>query len=125
MPVIERGGASSFFVDGATYQVAAEVTINYGGIVYKEIVSSNGDVGLVSSYEAAGIEADFLDGPAVSIAALKAIRNKTIQVQMNNGKSYILVNGSHVDKVSAKVAEGKIPGLKFVGSLVKEVLATS
>jgi hypothetical protein len=125
MPIIEHGGASSFFVDGATYEVSASVKIEKGGLVRTPVVSSDGSVGYTTKYVEPSIEADFLDGPSMSIAALANISGSTLQVQMNNGKSYILVNATQIDKLSADVAEGKIPGVKFTGTLVKEVLVKS
>jgi hypothetical protein len=125
MPLIERGGCSSFFVDGATYEIAAEVSIKLGGIVRKPVVSSNGVAGFTTTYEAPSIEVEIIDGPSVSISALKAISGSTLQVSLNNGKSYLLTNATQVDDPDGKIAEGKISGVKFTGSICKEVLVTS
>ncbi len=124
MAMIERGGASSFFVGGATYEVGAQVKIIAGGIVRKPVESSNGIAGFTTSYVAPTVECEALDGPAVSVAALRAIVGQTLQIMMNNGKSYILVNATQIEHPTAEIDSGKITGLKFVGDALNEILVT-
>ncbi len=124
MAMIERGGASSFFIGGATYEVGAQVKITAGGIVRKPIESSNGIAGFTTSYAAPMVEVEILDGPSVSLAALRGIVGQTLQIMMNNGKSYILVNATQIEQPTSEIDAGKITGMKFTGDSLDEVLVT-
>ena len=123
MAMIERGGISSLYVGGASWEVSGEVTISVGGIIRTAVVSSNGVAGYTTHYKEGVIEFEALDGPAVAISALRAANNVPVQVMLNNGKSWFIKQASQVDDVSVKVHEGKVSGIKIAGDQVKEVLA--
>jgi len=123
MAQIERGGISSLFVAGATYEVSAEVTVKPGGETRKVVLSSNGVAGYTTEIQAGEIEFEALDGPQVAVTALMAAKGVPIQVRMNNGKSWLLPNASQIDQPSVKIHEGKISGLKFAGDPAREILA--
>ena len=64
-----------------------------------------------------------LDGPAVSVTALKAINGQTLQVKLNNGKMYQLIGAFQIDDPELKVDAGEIGGLKFCGTRCQEITA--
>lgn len=117
MAGINRGGAASFYVAGAYYEVKADIEIKLGGITRKPIVSSAGSVDYIVEMVAPEVSLTALDGPAVSVTALKAFQGGTLQVRLNNGKRYLLSSAFQTDDPSAKVDAGEIGGLKFSGAI--------
>jgi hypothetical protein len=124
MAMIERGGISSIFIGGATYQVSAEITIKIGGVVRTPVLASDGVAGYTTKWEAPEVEFEGLDGPTVSVAGLIGLVNTPFQVRMNNGKSYLIASGTQIDAPSIKAHEGKISGLKFSGKYCQEILGS-
>ncbi|MDT7953919.1 MAG: phage tail tube protein [Acetobacteraceae bacterium] len=124
MASIERGGVAYFYVDGALYDVKAEITVKLGGIVRTPVTSSNAVVGFSSKIAHPEITMEALDGPAVSIAALKAFSSGVIQVRMNNGKAYQLFNAFQIDDPEVKAADGSVSGIKFSGTACQELLGS-
>lgn len=124
MAQIERGGLSSFFVDGALYQVNGTATIKMGGVIRTPKVDSTGAVvGFTTKGMPPEVTIDAIDGPAVSVAALKAVQGSTIQLNLRNGKSYILTNAFQTDDPEIKLAEADIGSVKFSGTVLTEDLA--
>ncbi len=123
MAQIERGGVASFYLDGSYVEVAAAIDVKMGGYIRTAKVSSNGVAGFTSKWMPPEVTVEALDGPAVSIAALKAINGQTLQVQMNNGKTYQLYAAFQIDDPDIKIADGQVGGLKFSGSRCQEILA--
>ena len=121
MAQVESGGISSIYIGGATYEVSAEITIKLGGIVRKPVVSSNGTAGYTTAWDAPEVEFEALDAATVSVTGILGIVDTPLQVQMNNGKSYLIAGATQVDQPSVKVAEGTISGLKFTGDYCQEV----
>ncbi|MBW4089897.1 MAG: hypothetical protein HIU82_02140 [Proteobacteria bacterium] len=117
MAGINRGGAASFYLGGAYYEVKADISVKEGGLVRKPVVSSGGSVDYTVENVAPEVTITALDGPAVSVAALKRINGATLQIRANNGKSYLLNNAFQVDDPDIKVDTGEIGGLKFSGSI--------
>lgn len=123
MAITERGGLASFFVDGALYEISAQISIKMGGLVRTPKVDSTGAVvGFTTKGVPPDITIDAIDGPAVSVATLKAIQGQTVQLNMRNGKSYILTQGFQVDDPDVKPADGDVSGLKFSGADCTEEL---
>jgi Phage tail tube protein len=125
MAEIERGGIASFYVDGAYYQVAADIEVKPGGIVRTAVAASDSTAGYTTKWVVPEVTLDALDGPAVSITALKSITNSTVQLQLNNGKSWYLYGAFQTDDITAKIADGKATGVKLGGSRCVENLKTS
>jgi hypothetical protein len=124
MAMIERGGVASIFIGGATYEVSAEITIKVGGITRAPVMKSDGMAGYTTKWEQPEVEFEGIDGPTVSVAGLKGLVSTTMQVALNNGKSYLIADATQIEDPSIKVHEGKISGLKFTGSYCTEVLAS-
>ena len=124
MANIERGGVASFYVDGAYYSVKADISVKLGGITRKPVLDSAGGVaGFTTEGVAPEIAMTALDGPAVSVSAFKAINGQTVQVRLNNGKTYQLYNAFQIDDPDLKVDAGEIGGLKLSGARCQEIPA--
>lgn len=123
MPMIERGGIASVYVDGALYEVGATIELKLGGVVRTAKVGSDRVAGFTTRFEAPEATLMFIDGPAVSVAAIKAIRGQTLQLRLNNGKTYQLYNATQVDDPTVKIADGEIDGVKFTGDRMQEIPA--
>ena len=123
MAQIERGGIASFYVDGSYYEVGATIEVKLGGEVRTPVISSNGVAGFTSKIMAPEITMEALDGPAVSISALKAVNGQTVQVTLNNGKQYMLYSAFQIDDPNINIAEGKAAGVKFSGASCTEITA--
>lgn len=124
MAAIERGGVASFYVGGAYLSVKGSITVKEGGIVRVPVVDSAGNtVGFTTKGEPPEVTIAAIDGPAVSLAALKAINGPTVQVKLNNGKTYQLINAFSTDDPQAKVDAGEIDGIKLSGTRCQEITA--
>lgn len=121
--LLERGGVASVQIDGTIISVGADIGVKIGGIVNTPKISSNGVAGYTTKWEAPEITLTAIDGPQTSVLALKSVNGQTLQVVLNNGKSYLLSQAFTVDDPSVKVEQGDISGLKFSGSACTEVLA--
>jgi hypothetical protein len=88
------------------------------------VLKSDGVAGFVTSWEAPEVEFEALDSATVSVAGLKGLQNTPLQVQMNNGKSYLIAGATQIDQPSIKVHEGKVSGLKFSGDYCQEILGS-
>ena len=89
------------------------------------VIGSAGVAGYSTRFANPEVEFEALDGPAVSVANFRGIANVPLQIQLNNGKSYLIANATNIDDVSIKVHDGKISGLKFSGDYVQEVTVSS
>ena len=124
MAISERGGIASFYVDGALYEISAQITVKLGGVTRTAKVASDGSVvGFITKGVAPEVGFDAIDGGQVSVAALKAIQGQTVQVVMRNGKSYLLTQAFQIDDPEIKPSDGDIGGVKLSGALCTEVLA--
>lgn len=121
--ITERGGIASVQIDGTIVTVGAEISIKLGGEVRTAKMASTGVAGWTSKFQPPEISLTAIDGPATSILALKAVSGQTMQVVLNNGKSYLLTQAFQVDDPTAKIAEGDIDSLKFQGVACTEILA--
>lgn len=121
MAQIERGGIASFYIDGTYYEVGADIEVQMGGVTRTPVVSSDGVAGYTSKYKAPEVTMEALDGPSVSIAALKAVNGQTVQIVQNSGKQYMLYSAFQIDDPSIKIAEGKVSGVKFSGASCREI----
>jgi len=124
MPSIERGGVASFYVNGAYYEVGAEIDVKPGGIIRTPMVKSDGVAGFTTKWEAPEVTLEALDGPQVSVATIKSIAGTpTVQLNLNNGKSWFLYGAFQIDDVTAKIGDGKITGVKLSGTRCVENVA--
>lgn len=119
----ERGGVASVFIDGAYYEVAAQINIKLGGLIRTPKIKSDGVAGWTTKYAAPEVTLTAIDGPQTSVQALKAISGQTLQVQLNNGKVYLVYDATQIDDLEIKVADGELDTLKFSGSSADEQLA--
>ena len=121
--LLERGGVASVQIDGTIISVGADISVKLGGIVNTPKISSDGVAGYTTKWEAPEVTLSAIDGPQTSVLALKSVNGQTLQVVLNNGKSYLLSQAFTVDDPSVKIEQGDISGLKFSGSGCTEVLA--
>ncbi len=125
MAAIERGGIASFYLDGAYYEVKADMAVKLGGVGRKPVPGAAGNVaGFTTETLIPDVTMTALDGPAVSVSALKAVNgNTTLQIKLNNGKSYIVYGAFQIDDPDIKVDAGEIGALKFSGTSAVEITA--
>lgn len=122
MAAIERGGVASFYVGGAYLSVKASISVKMGGLARAPVVDSAGNtVGFSTKGEPPEVTLTAIDGPAVSLAALKAINGPTVQIGLNNGKKYQLINAFATDDPEAKIDAGEIDGIKLSGTRCQEI----
>lgn len=126
MAVIERGGVAQFYAGGVYYQVGAEIDVKPGGIIRTAKEASDQTAGFTTKWVAPEVTLTALDGPAVSITALKSLSGSSnVQINQHNGKSWLLYGAFQVDDVTVKIAGGEASGLKLSGTNCVEQLATS
>lgn len=121
----ERGGVCQFYAGGAYYEVGADITVKQGGFIRTAKDKSDGTAGSTSKWVAPEVTLTAIDGPQVSVTALKAINGVTVQLNQRNGKSWLLYGAFQVDDPEVKISTGDISALKFSGIRCVEQLATS
>lgn len=125
MASIERGGVASFYINGAYYEVGADIEVKAGGEVRTPVIKSDGVAGFTTKWVAPEVTLEMIDGGAVSLTALKAVSGQTVQISLKNGKQYQLYSAFQIDDPSAKIGDGKITGVKFSGKRCQELLSAS
>ena len=121
MANVERGGVASVYHNGSYIEVGASIEIKPGGIINTPVVSSDGVAGYTTKFVQPELTLEAIDGGSVSVLALKAIKNETIQVRLNNGKTYQLFGAITIDDPSIAIHDGKISSLKFFGTRLQEI----
>lgn len=120
MVQVARGGTAYFYVDGQLYELAGTFKIDVGGVIRTAIAGPSGVVGFTERHEAPMVDAEIFDHPGLSITALRAMNDVTVQIRLNIGKTYQLYNAFQVDKLELDAEAGKF-ALRFSGIQMQEI----
>lgn len=120
---VSIGGTASFYVNGALVELAGSMKVDVGGIIRTPVVGPSGPTGnFTEKWEAPEMEMECLDNPSLSLTALRATTNASVQLALRNGKTYILRGAFQVDKIILDAAAGTFP-FKLSGVACEEITA--
>jgi hypothetical protein len=118
---VSYGGTAQFIVGGQLYSLSGSMKVKPGGITREPAIGPSGPTGnFVEKIVAPEIECELFDDPASSVTALQATTGVSVQLQMRNGKSWILRNAFTMDAIEVDCAAGKFP-LKMSGTTCQEI----
>jgi hypothetical protein len=84
------------------------------------ITNQDGTVVFTVTPVAPGFKMNLSDSTSVSTAALAAIADATLQLQLTNGKTYSLTNASQTGDMEHNTEDGSI-SVEFTGDTVQEL----
>jgi hypothetical protein len=120
MAQVARGGTAFFYVDGLLYELAGEFKIDVGGKVRTPASGPSGMVGFTERTDPPLVEAALFDNPLLSLTALRAMTDVTVQFALNIGKTYQLFNAFQTDKIELDGVAGTFQ-IKFSGLDMQEI----
>ena len=120
---VSYGGTAQFVIGGQLYSLAGSIKIQPGGVTREPATGPSGATGnFVEKIVTPEIEVECWADPAQSVTALQATTGVTVQVQMRNGKVWLLRNAFVMDAISVDGVAGKFP-LKMSGTTMQELTA--
>ena len=97
--------------------------IKPGGVTREPAIGPSGPTGnFIEKIVAPEIEVECFDDPASSVTALQATTGVTTQLQMRNGKTWILRNSFVMDAIEVDGVGGKFP-INLSGTTCQELTA--
>ena len=116
----EVGGVAEVRLGGAIVRLGATLNVMPGGLIREPAVGQSGPVGYTTKYEMPTLELELYDNAEASLEAIRAIAGATIQVNMNNGKSFVLTNAFYTEAMSFAADKGTHTA-KFAGFTMREL----
>ena len=101
-------GTAYFSVDGVSYALMGEIEYNPSSVTRESAVGQDGVHGYIEKPMAPHIGATLRDVGSLSVAALNAMTNNTVTVELANGKLIIGRNMWTVEDQTAKAADGTV-----------------
>ena len=114
------GGTISFNIDGVPYAVRGNMMVTPNRVKREGIAGQTQVDGYTELPVVPSIKGDFSTVPGLSLAALEAITDSTIQADLANGTSYVLTDGWSVPPFEISTAEGKFTA-EFQGITCEEI----
>ena len=121
MAQVARGGIAYFYIDGTLYELAGAFKIDPGGTIRTPVAGPSGMVGFTERVDPPLIDCELYDNPALSLKALRAMNDVTVQFRLNIGKTYQLYSAFQIDKIELDGAAGTFP-IKFSGLDMQEIV---
>lgn len=119
----EVGGVAQFYMGGTLMKLGASASMDLGGLIRKPEVGLGGVVGFTTTIDPPMIEVELYDSADTSVAAVRAFSVGTVQLALNNGKTYIIANAFQSGKLTVDTATGKYKA-QFTGFTAREITAS-
>ncbi len=116
----EVGGTAEVRIGGQIVKLGATLNVMPGGLTREVQVGLSGVVGFTTKYVAPTLELELFDNAQASLEAIRAIEDGTIQVNMHNGKSFVLTGAFYVDEMTFAADKGTHTA-KFAGFSMREL----
>lgn len=120
----ERGGIAQVYLGGQLVNLGATLNIMPGGPIREVATGLSGVAGYTTKIEAPTVEVELFDSADRSTAAIRAIDGGTIQINQNNGKSWVLTGAFQVDTMTLDGAKGTYTA-KFAGLSMRELIRSA
>lgn len=107
-------GTAFFTVDGVRFSLKGNMTVALTGIERESVVGLDERHGTKENIVSPFIECDITDKADVDIDLLNKLENKTVTVELNNGKTGVLQNADQMNHIELGVDEGEMT-VRFEG----------
>lgn len=98
-------GKGSLRVDGKVYNCSS-ITPRLGSETREAVVGFSGVAGYKVTPVAPGLTATVIVTPDVSVATLQATTNKTVEVQMADGRAYVFEGATQKNQLEHSAEDG-------------------
>lgn len=112
-------GVAYLYIDGQSYMVAGEPTYRVARVSRETLIGMDGVHGYSEKPEAGMIGATLRDASTLSVAAINAMTNVTVVLELANGKTITGRNMWSVDAQEVNASEATF-SVKFEGQHVEE-----
>lgn len=109
------GGTCQFLVDGTQYALRGNLKVSLGDVKRESVVGADGFHGIKEIPVASYIEAQVSDLAGLDIDTVQSLKNVTVNVKLNNGKTGVLSNASQMNQVELDAVDGSYT-IRFEGS---------
>jgi hypothetical protein len=116
------GGTAFMKVDGTQYMLRGNWKVQPNAVVRTGVAGGDGTHGYTEKYQVQWIEGDISDYGGLSVQALQNITDSTITLELNNGKTYVLVSGWYAGTGELDAVQGQTTA-RFEGMDCEELLA--
>lgn len=101
-------GTCFFKIDGTQYNLRGNMKISIGNVKRESVVGLDQYHGTKEIPEASSIECELTDQPEIDLNVLEQLQNKTITVELINGKVATLRNATQVNHLELTAEDGKM-----------------
>jgi hypothetical protein len=117
----KRGGICYLKLDGEVKDAKGEFTYNLGRPKRTAIVGTNGETqGYKEEGQTPFIEGVITDADDLDVAKLLTLKDSTVTLELNNGKTIVLKEAFYAGDGNVKTAEGEIE-VRFEGKEADEI----
>jgi len=103
-----RAGTVFVKVDARQYDAKGNFTYNLGGEKKTAIVGADRVHGFSAAPQVAFIEGAITDAADLDVAAMQALEDGTVTLELANGKTVVLRNAWHASEGNATTEQGEI-----------------
>ena len=116
-----RGGTAFLTVDGRQYDLRGNWTVSTDAFEREGIAGQDTVHGFLERPRVPFMSGDITDGEGLSLVELQNIRNATVTLQLNNGKSYVLRNAWTAEARELNTNDAQM-SVRFEGMRGEEIL---
>ncbi len=120
MPSQRKGGIIQFQVGGILQDAKGNFSYNLGRNLREAVVGSDAVHGYTEKPQVAFIEGEITDRGTLDLNDLVTTKDKTITLELANGKVIVLRDGWYAGEGTGNSEEGNIP-VRFEGISAEEV----
>ncbi len=113
------GGACQFIIGGQLITIGDKVEVTPGGWVSEPVSGIGGQVNSIDKFVMPQVEVECQADPSVSISALQATKNVTVQVNEKNNRTWLLANAKQSGDCKFDVKTGKFSLTLFGTSCIE------
>jgi uncharacterized protein YlzI (FlbEa/FlbD family) len=114
------GGVLSLRVDGNQYEARGNFQVTPSSVKRTGVAGQDGVHGYIEEPIVPTIKGDISIGNELSIEAIDAITDSTVQVQLANGRTYVLIDAWTVASHTIDAHDGKVE-VTFEGMSCEEI----
>lgn len=100
------GGICQFVVGGVQYALRGDIKVSLGDVKRESIVGADSYHGIKEMPSPAYIEAQVSDLAGLDINTVQNLKNVTVTVKLNNGKTATLPNAGQMNQLELDAVEG-------------------
>ena len=115
-----QNGAVAVRLNGKILAIKGSITYSVGGKTREPVEGPTGLVAFAVKTQPAFVEVVSVDSSDVDLAALQELKDQTISLGLENGKTVVVYEASTVGLIEVTTDEGEFT-VRFVGESAKEI----